>query len=326
MKKLKSFFKKHYKRFIAGFITACMCFIFLSSSAFAYINNSNFQIRYIDLDNLSLYQVTSSSGTVLDFSIDNPSDADGFTYGSWYFRKNFDVNSGSNLVLSFTNNMRFVIPDAVFHIEIPFGIYFIKDTVPDLSKITQCVFSFDYLGSNGQWLESSYLVYTKLNYSVSNNPFVSYLSGVATFNLPLPNSYIFNEFRISLSDFNYSLVNATSYAFAFHGPISLSYSYNLTGEESIENGINNEESLINNLIATAGDSLDNILTNPISSLPTGVKNAFLCIGAFWTNFFNKTGLKYLFTVGLAVGFFGFIVGMGSSIISSISRNNHNKRR
>lgn len=305
-----------------------MCFIFLSSSAFAYINNKDFQIRYIDLDNLSLYQVTSSSGTVLDFSIDNPPDAssDGFTYGSWFFQKNFDINSGTGLVLSFTNHMRFVIPDAVFHVEIPFGFYFIKDTVPDLSKITECVFSFDYLGSNGQWSVPSSLVYTKLNFKEHSNGILSYLYGVASFNLPLPNSYIFNEFRISLSDFNYSLVNATSYYFAFRGPISLSYSYNLTDEEVIDDGIKNERDLINNLIGTAGDSLDNILSNPISSLPNGVKNAFLCIGAFWTNFFNKTGLKYLFTIGLAVGMFGFIVGMGSSIISSISRNNHNKRR
>lgn len=331
MKKIKSFFKKHYKRFVTISVTACLCFCFLFSSVFAYDYNKNFEIRYMDLDYITLYQVASTSGPetgiVMDWEITEPPSADGFAYGAWSVNKKFDIKIGTNLNLWFTNSQRFVIPDSVFRVEIPFAFCFVTSDLEKLSQVSSCVLRFNYTDSKGVWNGISSLTQVSLSAVKTLNPEVSALKGVATFNLPLSNAYIFPEFSFDFSDFNGSLSGLRFYAFSFTGPIKLVHSYSLTEQETINKGLSDESDVIRDATSFVADSSITILHDTIAKIPSQIKTSLMAVRAIWLNLFSKIPfVSPLVHFSVALGIFGFVVGMGSIVVGAVSRSNSRRER
>lgn len=310
MKKLKSFFKKHYKRFVTISVTACLCFCFLFSSVFAdsynpgYGNHTIYNCKLIDF---------ASENLKYENPYKNPN---GFL---WELNEEFWIRNFSIIYTDFTCSDYLQVESLSYSVSIPIAIVLPNGVSASPSnRLTSCLVEFE---SNGCKVSK------RIDLIYGNQFNTNCFFAAVKFDLSVPSDVgtLFDTFSIKLSNFE-GQYDGMIWGIGFYYPITANGKGSASfPSDDVNNSLNAEHELLDDVNKQGGNAINEIFHNPTSSLPSGVYQSLMTIRAVWANFLNITKFNYIFNFSLALGMFSFVVGMGSIIVGAVSRSNSRNR-
>lgn len=324
MIKIKSFFKKHYKKLITVSVTTFLCFTYLLSSVFA-ASDYDFNVKKIDLSNISLTNVGTGEGSVTVFDIDNPKEIVGFQYPAWGYRVTHSLSKSATYSLYFTVNQKTAISSGYYTASIPFGLYYLNGASSALlKKITSCVVSFSYLDKNtNQWSLPIYCN-SPIEFSTTGSTDVVCLKGSANFGIFFSSGMMFENFMLSIcyfdGDVSGTVASTTSYAFAFRDHVS--FKYGLSVSPNVDFGSGDYQGFLKNLedsysiidIETSVDSVHQLS----KSVPTYLFTSLNFVTAYLNKIFKVYYMDGLLRYLLFIGLLSLTLGIVPSFVGSLS--------
>lgn len=312
MKKIKSFFKKHYKRFVVVSITACLCFCFLFNSVFAdsynpgYGNHTIYNCKLIDF---------SSDNLKFEYPYKNPN---AFL---WELNEEFWLRNFSVIYTDFTCSDYLQVESMAYSVSIPIAIVLPNGVSASSSnRLKSCLVEFESNGCKAS---------KRIDLTYGNQFNTNCFFAVVHFDLSVASnvSTLFDTFSIKLSNFE-GQYDGRIWGIGFYYPITANGKGSASFPNTdIDNATNVENDILNDITDAGSESINTVFSNPLTIIPQGVLHSFMAITSLWKNFLGRTPFSYLFNFSLTLGMFGFVVGMGSIIVGGVSRSiNRSKKR
>lgn len=315
MKKIKSFFKKHYKRFVVVSITVCICFSFLFCSVSAESYNPGY-------GNHTIYNCKLIDFASENLKFENPyKNPNGFL---WELHEDFWIRNFSVIYTDFSCSDFLQVQSLSYSVSIPIAIVLPNGvTASSSNRLTSCLVDFE---SNGCKISK------RVDLIYGNQFNTNCFFAAVKFDLSVPTdvSTLFDTFSIKLSNFS-GQYDGPIWGIGFYYPITANGKGSASFPSSeIDNATNAENDILNDVTEAGSDSINTVFSNPTSSLPSGVFYSLNCIRVIWLNFLHRTNFSYIFNFSLALGMFAFVVGMGSILVGSVrrsaNRNQNNRNR